>query len=323
MPASFEMGGNMQAFNFKKPLCAIALLLLISVGASVQAATLSVSCGGNYGLTSINGALRALQSSEDSHGRPATVNVSGTCHENVVIQSMDRLTLNAVNGASVTDASGGTLDVISISDSRDVAINGFTINGGAGTGNGVSCNEYSLCRLSGNVIQGAGNGGFAVFGASQATLDGDTLQNNGFAGLVIRTGSGVRSLRPFTSRENGQGINMGRKALAAIGAVVENNSDAGVVVQEQSTLDFSGSISGNKSRGADVREGSVARFVTATISGNAAEGVLVHDLSMVSFNGATVTGNRGGTDVVCTPQFAATRGTRTDINGGTTNCVEP
>jgi hypothetical protein len=310
----------MQVFNFERQLCAAALLWLISVGASVQAATLSVNCGGRYGLTSISGALKALQNSE-SHG-PATINVSGACHENVVIQSTDRLTLNAVNGASVTDASGGTLDVISISDSRDVAINGFTITGGAGTGNGISCNEYSLCRLSGNVIQGAGNGGFAVFGVSQATLDGDTLQNNGL-GLLIRTGSGVRSgLRPFTSRGNGQGINMGRKALAAIGAVIENNSDAGVVVQEQSTLEFSGSISGNI-RGADVREGSVARFATGTLSGNAIEGVLVHDLSMVSFNGATVTGNRGGTDVVCTPQFAATRGTRTDINGGTTNCVEP
>ncbi len=43
----------MQAFNFKKQLCAIALLLLSSVGASVQAATLSVNCGGTYGLTNI------------------------------------------------------------------------------------------------------------------------------------------------------------------------------------------------------------------------------------------------------------------------------
>ena len=311
----------MSTFTLTKYVCVPAMLLFL--GSTAQAATLWVHCGAKDGLTSINAALKALQNSEESHG-PSTINVSGACHENVVIQSMDRLTLNAVNGASVTDASGGTLDVISISDSRDVAINGFTINGGAGTGNGISCNEYSLCRLSGNVIQGAGNGGFALFGVSNATLDGDTLQNNGFAGLLIRTGSTVRlGLRPFTSRGNGQGINMGRKALAAIGAVIENNSDAGVVVQEQSTLDFSGSISGNRSRGADVREGSVARFVTATISGNAAEGVLVHDLSMVSFGGATVTGNHGVNDVVCAPQFAATRGTTTDINGGTTNCIEP
>lgn len=142
----------MQAFEFKRQFCAIALLLSISVGASVQAATLSVNCGGKHGLTSINGALRALQSSEESHG-PATINVSGACHENVVVQSMDRLTLNAVNGASVTDASGGTLDVILIGDSRSVSINNFTINGSAGGANGITCRDGSLCRLNGNTVQ--------------------------------------------------------------------------------------------------------------------------------------------------------------------------
>jgi len=276
----------------------------------------------NDRLASISAAVKALQSFESE--RPNTINVSGACHENVVIQSMDRLTLNAVNGASVSDTSGGKLDVISIQDSRDVAINGFTVNAGSGNGvNGISYNDFSTCRLSRNVIQGAGSGGFAVFSQSQATLDGDTLQNNSFAGLVVRSGSKLRAgAQPFTSRGNAQGINIGREAFAYITAVIENNSDAGVVVQFQSTLELKGgSISGNGSVGADVREGSVARFTTATISGNAGAGVLVHDLSMVTFDGATVTGNGGGTDVVCNPQFAATRGT--GGIGGTTNCVEP
>jgi hypothetical protein len=272
-------------------------------------------------LTSIGAALKVLQYVPG----PSTINVSGACNENVVIQSIDRLTLTAVNGASVSDASGGTLDVIFIGNSRDVAINGFRVYAGPGANaNGVSCNDFSICRLSGNVIQGAGNGGFAVFQQSQATLDGDVLQHNGGAGLVVRSGSTVRAaLRPFTSSGNGQGINIGRRAFTYGTATIANNSDAGVIAQEQSTLDLGGSISGNGSRGADIREGSVARFVSATISGNAAEGVLVRDLSMVTFAGATVTGNGGGTDVICAPQYSATRGTTTDINGGTTNCVEP
>jgi hypothetical protein len=310
----------MSATELKQHACALLLLLLTANTA--EAITLSVNCGGKAGLTTINAAVRALQGFD--YRGPGTINVSGACHENVAIQSIDRLTLNAVNGASVSDASGGTLDVISVADSRDVAINGFTVNGvSTGSANGISCNDYSICRLSGNVIQGAGNGGFAVYGASNATLDGDTLQNNLGAGLVIRTGSTVRlGLRPFTARRNGQGINMGRGSIAAIGAVIESNSDQGVVVQEQSTLDFSGSSSSNGSHGANVREGSVARFTSATISNNGGEGVLVSDLSIVSFSGATVTGNVGGTDVFCAPQFSATRGTATDIGGGTTNCVE-
>jgi hypothetical protein len=51
--------------------------------------------------------------------------------------------------------------------------------------------------------------------------------------------------------------------------------------------------------------------------------VQIQDLSMATFSGATVTGNGGGTDVVCIPQFSATRGALSDIGGGTTNCVEP
>jgi hypothetical protein len=47
----------------------------------------------------------AEQYSED-HG-PSTINVSGACHENVLFQNVDRLTIAGSNGASITDASGG------------------------------------------------------------------------------------------------------------------------------------------------------------------------------------------------------------------------
>ena len=71
-------------------------------------------------------------------------------------------------------------------------------------------------------------------------------------------------------------------------------------MQFQSTLDLSGSVSGNGSAG-----------------------VRVHDLATVSFNGAVVTGDGGGTDVICNPHYPATRGSTTDIGGGSTNCIEP
>src|SRR5271167_766656 len=233
--------------NIKRSVIASALLLLL--GSAAQAGTLWVNCGGKGGLNSIGAALKSLQNFESRE--PTTINVSGACHENVVIQSIDRLTLTAINGASVTDASGGALDVISINDSRDVAINGFKVNATSSAvgANGVSCNDFSTCRLSVNVIQGAAGAGFAVFQQSQATLDGDTLQNNPGVGVEVHRGSKLRSgTRPFTSSGNGQGINVGRQALAFVSAGIVNNSDQGVVVQEQSTFDLiSGSISGNGS----------------------------------------------------------------------------
>lgn len=298
----------------------LPLVLLMSAG-TVRAATLYVNCGGKGGLTSITAAVKVLQYSEGQGS--STIYVSGACHENVVIQGVDRLALNAVNGASVSDASGGSLDVILIQDSRDVSVNGFAIYAGSGANaNGIDCFEYSLCRLSGNVIQGAGNGGVAVFGVSNATLDGETLQNNGI-GLLVRTGSTVRSggqSRPVTARNNGQGINIGRNALVAIAVAISNNSNVGALAQFNSTLDLTGSISGNGSAGVLIREASAARLA-ATIDGNTGPGVLIQDLSMATFNGGTVTGNGGGIDVACNPQYSATRGVAD--TGAITNCVEP
>src|SRR5262245_4079486 len=319
-------GYSMLCSAITKFLVSVAILI---TAVSAHATTLRVNCGGRDGLTSINAALKVVQRSGGSG--PNTISVSGNCRENVLIQSMDRLTLTAVNGATISDASGGKLTVVDIEDSRDVAIKGFTINAGI-TANpeepvyGAICGSWSSCRLSANVIQGAvgdGGAGLAVFGQSQATLEDDILQNNG-VGLFLRSGSKVTTQlagHPFISRGNGVGISIGRQGFAFINATVENNSDTGVQVLFQSTLQLSGSISGNGGAGADVSEGSVVRFGGATISNNGGAGVVVRDLSMVTFNGASVTGNGGGIDVVCEPQLPVTRHTA-DIEG-TTNCVEP
>ena len=174
----------MSASRVARYLCAPVLLLML--GSMAEAATLQVYCGAKVGLTTIGAALKVVQ-----FAGPSTVNVSGACHENVVVQVVDRLTLNAVHGASINDPSGGNLSTVTIDDSRDVAINGFTINGGA---DGIDCQDGSVCRLNGNTIQGAVNGyGVGVF-FSQLFLDGGTLQNNG-TGLAP---SMVRPPRPRT-----------------------------------------------------------------------------------------------------------------------------
>src|ERR1700736_4678854 len=103
----------------------LAGLVLMAAAAAAHALTLKVNCGQKFGLTTIGAAIKVIQSFEQP--KPVTILVSGSCRENLVIQSIDRLTLTAVNGASITDASGGKLDVILIQDSRDVSINGFSI----------------------------------------------------------------------------------------------------------------------------------------------------------------------------------------------------
>src|SRR3974390_1661508 len=111
-------------------LCTALLLLTGAVALADESGnTLYVHCGASSGLNSIGAALKALQHSEDSG--PSTINVSGACHENVLIQNIDRLTVAGSHGASITDASGDTADVVDIRNSN-VTITGMTIDGLSG-----------------------------------------------------------------------------------------------------------------------------------------------------------------------------------------------
>ena len=140
---------------------------------SAQAATLNVNCNGSSEnqLNSIGTALKLLKPEG-----PNTINVSGSCHENVLIQGFQNLTLNAISGASITDVSGGAGFVVDIEDSTDVTLQGLTINGGD---IGVLCGDFSVCRFKNNTIQDAVTGdGIGVWvGRSRASLDGDVVQH--------------------------------------------------------------------------------------------------------------------------------------------------
>jgi len=201
----------MRTFNLQRLMPAMASLLLGGFGVSAHATTLTVNCGGKYGLTTIGAALKALQYSE-GHAS-STINVSGTCNEDVVIQGMDHVTLNAVNGASIHDPSQGANTTLVIDDSRDVAINNFVIDGyAAGTsGNDVvDCQDASVCRFNGNTVQDAPQGaGIGVWSGSYAEIDGGFLQNNSvWTGLAVFRSARAR-VQGVTMQRNWRGIVVG------------------------------------------------------------------------------------------------------------------
>lgn len=310
----------MSRFLYAPGLCLTALLLM-STG-TAKAATLYVHCGGSGGLNSIGAALKILQHSENTG--PSTINVSGACHEDVVIQSIDRLTLNAAQGASINDASGGTLATVTMDDSRDVAIDGFTINGGAGGADAVDCQTGSVCRLNGNTIQGAVNGyGVGVY-FSQVFLDGGTLQNN-FDGLAVINGASGRATN-VTIQNNSNGIEIRTHSFVNTTATIAANSGAGVFVHESGTLNCPGcQITGNGGIGVVVKRNSSARLYNGeAVTGNTGGGVQLNEESSAYFGPlGTVTGNPGGMDVYCGSSATTARFATTNIGGGTTNCVEP
>jgi hypothetical protein len=282
--------------------------------------TFKVDCNKNG---SINAELAMLSSTGMTRG--VTILVSGTCRENVLIQGFDRLNLlTSALGTSINDPSGGTQITVDIEDSQNVAIQGFTINGGA---DGVVCHDSSFCHLTGNTIQSSVNHGVFVLAASSAELGGNVVQNNGGAGLVVNLNASVFSGNDTFQGNAIAGIFANQGYVYADTSTIRNNASdgpAGVFANNRSAIRLVNStVSGNFNAGVAVQGGSEALFNATSVTGSGGDGVLVQDLSFARFSASNVTGNLSGTDVNCQPQFPATRGALTDIGGGKTNCTEP
>src|SRR5437762_4385508 len=196
----------------KQRATVFAFFLLLAIGAAgqyAQAANLSVNCEKHE---SISQALRLLAKTNPQG--PNKISVSGACDENLVIQSMDRLTLITGNGASVTDSSSGSSAVVDIEDSHSVTVQGFTLNGGNG---GVSCGSASVCYLTGNTIQdGVGNGVF-LSGGSHAFLESNVIQNNGGRGSIVSGGSQMSSSNDVFQGNAAPGVDVGGSYFEEIG----------------------------------------------------------------------------------------------------------
>ncbi len=286
---------------------------------------LRVDCNheSEYALPSINAAIKKLNPAVTS-----TVIVSGTCNENILLQSFDRLTLITTTGATINDASSGQSPVVHIEDSRRVNLEGFTIRGGA---DGVLCNTASVCSLTGNTVEGStGQEGVGAFAGSKVFLYGNTIQNNSQRALTVANNSRVGSeYDTFRGNRDTGVVALSASSFITIGSIIQNNGSDGIVVTDHSTARLiSVTISGNAGNGVTLENAAEARFETfggaMTVTANGGSGVSVRDLSFGFFSaGTSITGNLGGIDVVCAPQFSATRGALTNIGGGKTNCVEP
>jgi len=324
----------MSAFKSKKHACYAALLLLCGSAAAQAGTTLYVQCGASTGLTTIGAALKALKDSED--GGPSTISVSGACHENVVIQNMDRLTIAGSNGASITDASGGTKDVVDVLASR-VNVVGLTIDGlGSVNFDAVDCEQDSDCTLVGDTIQG-GADAVGVYAVSKARIYGGILRNNTTAGiftrgdaaafgvmiqgnptgvLVLRGGRMFINLFPHTSRvttvsNNGLGIKVQEGAqFQCNGCVVEDNAGDGIHLDVSAAATI---VPGFLDDGSTLQ---------AAITRNAGFGVYVGDLSSAAFHGSPIVTGNGQPDILCNSPTAVTRGALTAAVGAAhTNCT--
>jgi hypothetical protein len=313
----------MSVINIKK--CLVSSILLLLVGSAAQAGALMVNCAGKSGFNSIGAALKMLKYTEPQG--PNVINVSGACHENLLINNMDLLTISGSNGASITDASGGTADVVDIRNSR-VTIIGMTIDGlNSVNYDTVDCEQISQCTLTGNTLQGGGDV-VGVYNLASARIVGGVIQNgtsdgilafgdvvaagviiqSNPVGVIVQRGARarlsiadpatdpIRAITPTTVANNGAGVQVSQGTeFSCTGCLVQDNAGDGI------NLDVSAA--------ATIRQGFLANGSTmpAVVTRNSGHGVYVGDLSSAFFKGASVTGN-GSSDILCNSTTAVTRG---------------
>ena len=293
---------------------------LLVFSANTQAKTVNVRCGATKTYpNTITAALKLLDP-----GGPNTLNILGTCTENVVIRGFNRLSLLGKQGGAVIDASGGAAQTILVIDSTDVVFRQLTIDGGL---IGVQCDDFSVCRFEGDTVVNGRDGGIQIT-ESRAEVGNTTIRATG-NGLTALGASSVRALGGVNLENNGTGIVIGGgSSMEVLGARITGSQFAGIEVSEHAYLSLSGTtITGNGNGIEVVRHSSMHLGPGNAITGNRDYGIFLFDLSFANFDpGNNVTGNNrnggGALDVACFPQYTATRGVFANTGGATTNCFE-
>ena len=299
-------------------LCAGVMLLLC---ANAFARDVTVNCAKKN--QSIGAALALLPAQG-----PHTIRVSGQCHEAVVIDRRDDLTLVGLDGASIYDPTPEVLDdnnVVSISESSRIRLQNLKIYGGLYA---VACFSFSSCRLIGLEVAGAAAEGVA-FSRSRGWLQDGTVIRDCGAGLSVYSQSTVL-MSDFVGRSSirnssaGVGVRVQDNSVLLLTSTDVTNNPLGITALLGGEFRLQNVTVTGGGTGVQLSQGGLGQFSGVTITGNAADGVRVGQLSFARFVGSSVVGNGSSTDINCASATAATQGAidASVGQGGTTNCTD-
>lgn len=263
---------------------------------SVAAKTINVNCNNKSLATKL-----ANLNKTKSH----TVNVKGTCTEDLVISGFKHLTIagnpTATLAATVFDPLDQSLSTTALSvENSKLSLRSLTINSGA---EGIRCFARSVCDLEDVVVDG-GHSGMSYQDQSLGFIKGaSAIQNSLGIGLGIFGASSV-NLRPEPFVAGGSGPTIsghGSVGVAMLdgsflrgdGATISGN-DVGILGRRNVILKFfdGGGITGNASDGISLTASSTGQIIT-NVTLNGGNGVTVGTLTYLTVGGATITGNTG------------------------------
>lgn len=271
---------------------------------------------------------------------PNMVMISGTCNEDITVVGMDNVTLQGNPTATVNGNANGFGVVLWVTDSQNFAMNNITLSGN-GIATGVYC-AAAVCHLNNDIVEDSAGIGVGVGPSSMVFLSSTTVQQNAGDGVHMG-GNGNVVLAGATIQSNGgAGVHLqaggsllttaqsqGYEIVGPASTVIQNNAQDGILadVNSAARLNFT-MISGNGRDGIRLEGGAKAQLASVSVTGNTGHGVRLGDLSFGEFaDGNSISGNNAGSatplDVVCDPQYSATRGLG-NLSGTTTNCpAEP
>jgi hypothetical protein len=262
---------------------------------------------------------------------------------------MQQLTLNGLNGASISDTTNGVIETIGIYFSTGIIVSGLTVNSSnaaTGLSDAISVGN-AMVQLNRITAQYAASDGVGVYRGATVFINVATLQHNGYAGLGVFGGDA--NAAGVTSQQNWTGIVVDRAGRAqyrptdpayeggstSVPAIITGNTNVGILVQNKGELSCpSCQITDNAAGGVNLDLGGEVTFsrtyltsasnppvAPVTITGNGGAGVLVGDLSIATFpflpQNGVISGNTGA-QIACTGLAAVTR--RALSFDGATNC---
>ena len=239
----------------------LAALLFVAVSATA-ASVVTVDCDAGQSLNQTLAKLNKLT--------PATVTVTGTCVEYVLIEDFNGLTLNAAQGATLQQPSTNPQSnqyVLSIRASRSVTVNGLAVRSQpsifSSIGIGGGSNDITLQSVSTD-----GSWGVVVYEASQVWLKKVTVNltagyaavsafdksdihmvdcllerptdSNFDAGLFV--GSGHVTLQGTTIRDMQQSITVGASGSVDVQNFDSTAAGIDVFVENPSGTNYNGAI---------------------------------------------------------------------------------
>lgn len=218
----------------------------------------------------------ALQRAIDRARSGGTIQVRGTCRENVTIPvGKDLLTLDG-GGEATIDGPDATANTILVRGPRGVTITRLTITGGRV---GIDVSRGSSALIDGNTIEGTGRNGIILGAFSTANIVNNTIQNNPVNGILI-TGNAFGFIGFRTADDTVASPN-----------IVRNNGLNGINVTLSSSARIAGNtISDNIRNGINVERASQATVSDNNIDANGQNGIFVTENSGVNLGSDTGTG---------------------------------